>query len=46
MRHLAIMVNLEYDPTAAFRDQVVHFQFRSWDASALASLKIAAVGAG
>lgn len=24
IRHLAIIVNLEYDPTAAFRNQVVH----------------------
>jgi adenylate cyclase class 1 len=27
IRHLAIIVNLEYDPTAAFRNQVV-FDFR------------------
>lgn len=31
IRHLAIMVNLEYDPTAAFRNQVVHFDFRKLD---------------
>ncbi|GAA0512993.1 class I adenylate cyclase [Tatumella terrea] len=31
IRHLAIMVNLEYDPTAAFRDQVIHFDFRKLD---------------
>lgn len=31
IRHLSIMVNLEYDPTAAFRDQVVHFDFRKLD---------------
>lgn len=28
---LAIIVNLEYDPTAAFRNQVVHFDFRKLD---------------
>lgn len=27
----AIIVNLEYDPTAAFRNQVVHFDFRKLD---------------
>ncbi|MCL2897838.1 class I adenylate cyclase [Brenneria tiliae] len=31
IRHLAIIVNLEYDPTAAFRNQVVHFDFRQMD---------------
>jgi adenylate cyclase class 1 len=31
IRHLAIIVNLEYDPTAAFRNQVVHFDFRKLD---------------
>lgn len=31
IRHLAIMVNLEYDPTAEFRNQVVHFDFRKLD---------------
>ncbi|OFC62268.1 class I adenylate cyclase [Candidatus Erwinia dacicola] len=31
IRHLAIIVNLEYDPTVAFRNQVVHFDFRKLD---------------
>lgn len=31
IRHLAIIVNLEYDPTAAFCNQVVHFDFRKLD---------------
>jgi len=31
IRHLAIIVNLEHDPTAAFRNQVVHFDFRKLD---------------
>jgi adenylate cyclase class 1 len=31
IRHLAIIVNLEYDPTAAFHSQVVHFDFRKLD---------------
>ncbi|MFC3393502.1 class I adenylate cyclase [Brenneria rubrifaciens] len=31
IRHLAIIVNLEHDPTAAFRNQVVHFDFRQLD---------------
>lgn len=31
IRHLAIIVNLEYDPTAEFRNQVVHFDFRKLD---------------
>jgi len=31
IRHLSIIVNLEYDPTAAFRNQVVHFDFRKLD---------------
>ncbi len=31
IRHLAIIVNLEYDPTIAFRNQVVHFDFRKLD---------------
>ncbi|MDI5349380.1 class I adenylate cyclase, partial [Salmonella enterica subsp. enterica serovar Kentucky] len=31
IRHLAIIVNLEYDPTAAFRNKVVHFDFRKLD---------------
>lgn len=31
IRHLAIIVNLESDPTAAFRNQVVHFDFRKLD---------------
>ncbi|WP_413726367.1 class I adenylate cyclase [Sodalis sp. RH16] len=31
IRHLAIIVNLEYDPTAVFRNQVVHFDFRKLD---------------
>ncbi|UYA62296.1 Adenylate cyclase [Pectobacterium sp. F1-1] len=31
IRHLAIIVNLEHDPTAAFRNQVVHFDFRHLD---------------
>lgn len=31
IRHLAIMVNLEHDPAAAFRNQVVHFDFRKLD---------------
>ncbi|RLM18958.1 adenylate cyclase [Brenneria alni] len=31
IRHLAIIVNLEHDPTAAFRNQVVHFDFRQMD---------------
>ena len=31
IRHLAIIVNPEYDPTAAFRNQVVHFDFRKLD---------------
>lgn len=31
IRHLAIIVNTEYDPTAAFRNQVVHFDFRKLD---------------
>lgn len=31
IRHLAIIVNLEYDPTSAFRNQVVHFDFRKLD---------------
>ena len=31
IRHLALIVNLEYDPTAAFRNQVVHFDFRKLD---------------
>lgn len=31
IRHLAIIVNLEHDPTTAFRDQVVHFDFRKLD---------------
>jgi adenylate cyclase class 1 len=31
IRHLAIIVNLENDPTAAFRNQVVHFDFRKLD---------------
>ncbi|XPE47936.1 class I adenylate cyclase [Shigella flexneri] len=30
IRHLAIIVNLESDPTAAFRDQVVHLTSVSW----------------
>ncbi len=32
---------LEYDPTAAFRNQVVHLTSASWTSSALASNKIA-----
>ncbi|WP_244267250.1 class I adenylate cyclase, partial [Sodalis-like endosymbiont of Proechinophthirus fluctus] len=28
IRHLAIIVNLEHDPTAVFRNQMVHFDFR------------------
>ncbi|KEY60431.1 class I adenylate cyclase [Serratia sp. DD3] len=31
IRHLAIIVNLEQDPTVAFRNQVVHFDFRKLD---------------
>ncbi|CAI2122370.1 class I adenylate cyclase [Serratia marcescens] len=31
IRHLAIIVNLENDSTAAFRNQVVHFDFRKLD---------------
>ncbi|MBJ7223061.1 MULTISPECIES: class I adenylate cyclase [unclassified Brenneria] len=31
IRHLAIIVNLEHDPTAAFRNQIVHFDFRQMD---------------
>lgn len=31
IRHLAIIVNLEYDPTAVFRNQVVHFDVRKLD---------------
>jgi len=31
IRHLSIIVNLEHDPTAAFRNQVVHFDFRKLD---------------
>ncbi|EKN3347367.1 class I adenylate cyclase [Yersinia ruckeri] len=31
IRHLAIIVNLENDPTAAFRNQIVHFDFRKLD---------------
>ena len=31
IRHLAIIVNLEHDPTAAFRNQVVHFDLRKLD---------------
>ncbi|MFC0226057.1 class I adenylate cyclase [Serratia aquatilis] len=31
IRHLAIIVNLESDPTAVFRNQVVHFDFRKLD---------------
>lgn len=31
IRHLAIIVNLENDPTAAFCNQVVHFDFRKLD---------------
>ncbi|WP_411705310.1 class I adenylate cyclase [Edaphovirga cremea] len=31
IRHLAIIVNLEHDPTAIFRNQVVHFDFRKLD---------------
>ncbi len=31
IRHLAIIVNLEYDPTSAFGNQVVHFDFRKLD---------------
>ncbi|WP_145587439.1 class I adenylate cyclase [Yersinia aldovae] len=31
IRHLAIIVNLENDPTVAFRNQVVHFDFRKLD---------------
>lgn len=31
IRHLAIIINLEYDPTAAFCNQIVHFDFRKLD---------------
>ncbi|WP_340609954.1 class I adenylate cyclase [Xenorhabdus bharatensis] len=31
IRHLAIIVNLETDPTTRFSDQVVHFDFRKLD---------------
>ena len=31
IRHLAIIINLENDPTAVFRNQVVHFDFRKLD---------------
>lgn len=31
IRHLALIVNLEYDPTAAFRNQVIHIDFRKLD---------------
>jgi len=31
IRHLAIIINLENDPTEAFRNQVVHFDFRKLD---------------
>ncbi|WP_337242114.1 class I adenylate cyclase [Proteus faecis] len=31
IRHLAIIVNLETDPTESFSDQVVHFDFRKLD---------------
>lgn len=31
IRHMAIIVNFEHDPTAAFRNQVVHFDFRKLD---------------
>ncbi len=31
IRHLAIIVNLEHDPTTTFRNQVVHFDFRKLD---------------
>ncbi|PHM36342.1 class I adenylate cyclase [Xenorhabdus innexi] len=31
IRHLAIIVNLETDPTTHFSDQVVHFDFRKLD---------------
>ncbi|MGS9179476.1 class I adenylate cyclase, partial [Salmonella enterica subsp. enterica serovar Infantis] len=31
IRHLAISGNLEYDPTAACRNKVVHFDFRKLD---------------
>lgn len=31
IRHLAIIVNLETDPTERFSDQVVHFDFRKLD---------------
>ncbi|WP_446470027.1 class I adenylate cyclase [Xenorhabdus stockiae] len=31
IRHLAIIVNLETDPTTRFSDQIVHFDFRKLD---------------
>lgn len=31
IKHLAIILNLEYDPTEAFSKQVVHFDFRQMD---------------
>ncbi|WP_348260514.1 class I adenylate cyclase, partial [Salmonella enterica] len=31
IRDLAIIVNLEYDPTAAFRNKVADFDFRKLD---------------
>ncbi|WP_140397681.1 class I adenylate cyclase, partial [Escherichia coli] len=31
IRHVAFFVNLVYDPTAAFRKLVVHFDFRKLD---------------
>ncbi len=42
--HPAIIVNLEYDPTAAFRNQVVHFDFRKLDVFSFGEIKIALVG--
>lgn len=41
IRHLAIIVNLEYDPTAAFRNQVVHFDFRKLDVFSFGENQIA-----
>ncbi|XNM57893.1 hypothetical protein ACLK1S_23655 [Escherichia coli] len=40
IRHLAVLVNLEYDPTAAFRNQVVRLISVSWMSSALARSKL------
>ncbi|MDF7679508.1 class I adenylate cyclase [Enterobacteriaceae bacterium ESL0689] len=44
IRHLAIIINLEYDPTALFRHHVVHVDFRQLDVFSFGELQQCLIG--